>query len=414
MLSILASRQKTSWLIFLIIVLMALQGTAPLSKSVLASEEPLTHTVEYGENLSRIADQYDVTVEDIMQANDLEQANLVRVGQELIIPQGTDLAVQSSDETWENKGGPYTPSKGAPVNEVPADLQEGRISIEVVNADIRDVLSALAIKMDVQILFVDEPERVSFKIQNVTPLRALELFVQSQSLSYIRDGDLIVVGQLERLQTDFYKQMVITRYNLKYISAETLQSIISSLGIPLQQISLAANPQILWIQGTPQAVYKVTKLVEEVDIDGQNATIVTHELEHVTAQYASDRLVQFGFPEIQIITQNYPEFGRNLIVVVPAHLASPVKSALASIDSTSSAVVRIRIPLAGGSNEELSRLEDQLNYAFNNRFSFEMRDGLLWVRETPDNIKVIKDMVDLISSLDSPVEEEEEEEDTEL
>jgi LysM repeat protein len=44
------------------------------------------HTVQQGETLSTIARDYGITVEDIMEANHISNANLIRVGQALIIP----------------------------------------------------------------------------------------------------------------------------------------------------------------------------------------------------------------------------------------------------------------------------------------------------------------------------------------
>ncbi len=393
-------RNSKFWLIGLLIVILALQGLM-LTGTVFAEDDFIIHIVESGDYLYRLAREYNVTVEAIQEANDLGDSNVVKLGQELKIPTGgevyaldaeEDIYTMDADEDW-GKG-------GEPINPIPPGLDADKICIEVVNADIRDVLTALAIKMDVQILFIDEPVRVTFKICDVTPTQALELFVQSQSLSYIREGDLVVVGKLERLQTDFYKQMVVTRLDLDYISAETLAGILSTLSIPLQQVTMAANPQVMWVQGTPQAIYKVAKIIEEVDIPGQNATIVTHELKHVAAQYASERLSAFGFPGIQIINLGYPEFSRNLVVVVPAHLAGPVESALNSIDTTSTAVVKIRIPLAGGSIAYLEQLRDRLEYAFDDQFTFQIVDDLLWVEETPDNIQTIKEMVDLIALVD--------------
>lgn len=48
--------------------------------------EPLTHTVQVGDNLTKISQQYGVTVEEIMIANSLPNADLISVGQVLIIP----------------------------------------------------------------------------------------------------------------------------------------------------------------------------------------------------------------------------------------------------------------------------------------------------------------------------------------
>lgn len=385
---------KRAWLIGLMIIILSLQSLVLLS-SAFAEGDYIIHKVQYGEYLSTIAKKYNVTKEAIVAANNLSNANVIIAGQELKIPtNGEVYALDATDDDDWGKG-------GKPVNPCPSGLATGNISIDVVNADIRDVLTAISMKLCVQILYIDEPIRVTFKIENVSPIRALELFVQTYSLSYIKDGNLIIVGKLERLQTDFYKQMVITRFNLQYISADTLKGIISSLGIPLQQISMTANPQILWIQGTPQAVYKVAMLVDEVDIPGQQATLVSHTLQNVSAQYASDRLVQFGFQGIQIITLNYPEFSKNLVIVVPAHLAAPVKTALESIDSSATLATVIRMPLAQGEDADLSILMNRLNYAFANKFSAKMViiDGYLWVEETPDNIKVISDMLELIQSV---------------
>jgi LysM repeat protein len=47
-----------------------------------------THIVQAGDSLSGIAFQFDVTVEDLMRANGLTDADLLFVGQELIIPIG--------------------------------------------------------------------------------------------------------------------------------------------------------------------------------------------------------------------------------------------------------------------------------------------------------------------------------------
>ena len=48
--------------------------------------DPITHTVQSGDNLTKIAQQYGVTVQDIMTTNNLFNADYIAVGQVLIIP----------------------------------------------------------------------------------------------------------------------------------------------------------------------------------------------------------------------------------------------------------------------------------------------------------------------------------------
>jgi LysM repeat protein len=48
--------------------------------------EILTHTIEKGDNLISIAEQYGVTVQAIVVANNLANPDLIYIGQTLIIP----------------------------------------------------------------------------------------------------------------------------------------------------------------------------------------------------------------------------------------------------------------------------------------------------------------------------------------
>lgn len=63
-------------------------GTAPTATPTTSpgTGGPLTHVVQRGENLFRIALRYNVTVERLMQANQLINPNLIFAGQALIIP----------------------------------------------------------------------------------------------------------------------------------------------------------------------------------------------------------------------------------------------------------------------------------------------------------------------------------------
>lgn len=58
---------------------------------------PQTHTVQAGEFLSTIAPQYGVTVDEILAANDITDANLIFPGQELIIPEPGAAAPTADD-----------------------------------------------------------------------------------------------------------------------------------------------------------------------------------------------------------------------------------------------------------------------------------------------------------------------------
>ncbi|MCG2769259.1 MAG: LysM peptidoglycan-binding domain-containing protein [Chloroflexota bacterium] len=73
-------------LITLVLVLSILLTTAGV---VVSADGEIWHIVKWGENLTKIAAMYGVTVEAIMTANGLTNPNLIYAGQKLLIPSST-------------------------------------------------------------------------------------------------------------------------------------------------------------------------------------------------------------------------------------------------------------------------------------------------------------------------------------
>ncbi|MEJ2210973.1 MAG: PA14 domain-containing protein [Anaerolineae bacterium] len=75
---------KTRILLALVLVAILFMGTAAPSEA--SSCQPVYHTVKAGQNLTQIARLYGVTVNSIVKANNLWNANIIYVGQRLLIP----------------------------------------------------------------------------------------------------------------------------------------------------------------------------------------------------------------------------------------------------------------------------------------------------------------------------------------
>jgi LysM repeat protein len=84
--------------LFVLIVTLLLSASLALAQQ----EEPMTHLVQYGDTLYKIAIKYGVTMDEIAKANGLSNASLIKVGQTLVIP-GLSLPGESAEgETVEN------------------------------------------------------------------------------------------------------------------------------------------------------------------------------------------------------------------------------------------------------------------------------------------------------------------------
>lgn len=354
-----------------------------------------------------------------------------------------------------------------------------QVSLDVRNADLRDVLSALAIHTGTNIVLIEEPVKVTFSVQNVTPMRALELLLQTLGLSYTRDGNLLIVGSEEKLQTSYATEKTLARFDLVYIRPDQFRPLLSELGLPVKSIAFDNNPFSVWVQGTPQDLVKVKELLEAVDqfenaivfddeklefnyrefyayavepprlvemaknagvplekyvtlgnrilvfdkqvlgywdefqkvmkeldtIDARNSSIFSFKLKHIVARDCASRLATLGYAGVRTISYNFPEFSKDLIVVCPPELESQVYAALATIDT---APEKINAPIMS-STGEFARRELQAKRRLLSEMtsipisSMHISDNIsgdpdnphhvLWAHETPDNIKLLQDLV---------------------
>ena len=65
----------------------------------LVKKEPLTHVVLSGDKLIRIAEQYNVSVNDIVVLNDIKDSSLITVGQKLLVPRNSKNSISNKGNT---------------------------------------------------------------------------------------------------------------------------------------------------------------------------------------------------------------------------------------------------------------------------------------------------------------------------
>ena len=61
----------------------------------MVKKEPLTHVVLSGDKLIRIAEQYNVSVNDIVVLNDIKDSSLITVGQKLLVPRNSKNSISN-------------------------------------------------------------------------------------------------------------------------------------------------------------------------------------------------------------------------------------------------------------------------------------------------------------------------------
>ncbi|KAB2951316.1 energy transducer TonB [Heliorestis acidaminivorans] len=142
----------------------------------------------------------------------------------------------------------------------------GIVSLDMRQVELRDLLSALAIKMNATIFLVDNADKkVDFKADNISARQALNLITQREGLHYIEQGNIIIIGTSGKLHQSFFNQMYLTRFDTVFISSDRVKSLMGQLGITAKSITIDSNSNAIWVQGTVQELQKVRELIRAVD-----------------------------------------------------------------------------------------------------------------------------------------------------
>ncbi len=148
----------------------------------------------------------------------------------------------------------------------PTHTSPDRISLNVKDANLLDVLSMLAYILDANVIFLEEPSKITIKTEVLSPITTFQIVLQKKGLDYLVIGRNYIVGERSRLYGDFTNRMFLSRFNLFYVSADNMESYINELGIPLQSLAVDSNQKALWMQGTPMALGKARELINTLDV----------------------------------------------------------------------------------------------------------------------------------------------------
>lgn len=237
------------------------------------------YVVKSGDSFSSIAQAFSVSVGDVRGANDLSASSKLYTGQILKIPVSTS-----------NANGVYGVSK---------------MSLNVVEANIKDVISAIALNAGYTVVFKgDATKTITLQLENASPIKAIDYATRMADLSYLKDGNTVFVGTADALNTSFVDSVVLAKYSLKYITADILQTQISSLGLSnVTFVKIDTTKSKIWISAYPKEVAKIKELIDILDVSDNIAAGSTKvstnfspiNLTYITADEFSSLLGTLGF-----------------------------------------------------------------------------------------------------------------------
>ena len=275
-------RKMRSIGVFALVLVLLVSMVLPLTAAGSAIDEAMvTYTVKSGDTLSSIAAAHGVTVAKIVNENGISASADLYVGQQLVIPGA--LSVEDDSTTV------YGSSS--------------RISISFKKADLLGALETVLAHTGYTMIFKGSTATIEqLTLENVTPLTAIDYILRMVDMTYIKNDNIIYVGTASDLNSSFIDSKALTRFQLQYISTDTLTSQLSTLGVTVQVVKVDINLREFWISGYPMELAKVNELIKTLD-NKNNLTIGSAsisaylsaiEMQYVTATEFSGLLSSLG------------------------------------------------------------------------------------------------------------------------
>lgn len=201
------------------------------------------YSVQTGDTLQAIASKNGITVSDIMTYNSLTAESEIYRGQILKIP------LTSKNHS--------------------AGLTTSAITIKAKDASVKDLVSALALNAGYTVIYKGGNDTISIDLEKVTPLRAIDYITRMVGLSYIKDGNTILVSSPSELNSTFVDSLVLSKFTFKYITYTELVDQASALGLSdMKIVSQTGSGRNVWISAYPKEMAKLHELCEILDVEG--------------------------------------------------------------------------------------------------------------------------------------------------
>lgn len=246
------------------------------------------YSVKSGDTMASIAQKNGITISDIMTYNNLDSNDTLYRGQVLKLP------ITSAN--------------------APSSIVSSKITIKAKDASVKDVVSAIAYNAGYTVIFKGNDSKISVEFEDMSPMKALDYVTRFAGLSYLKDGNTLLISTPDDLNTTFVDSLVLTKFTLKYITHTELMSQASALGLSsMKTVSQSNNQREIWISAYPKEMAKLKELVEILDASenisvGSNSiasAFTPIKLDYITASEFSSLLGNLGL-HTGITMTSYP------------------------------------------------------------------------------------------------------------
>lgn len=198
------------------------------------------YSVKSGDTLASVAQKNGITISDIMTYNNLDSDDTLYKGQVLKLPITTA--------------------------NTPSGIVSSKITVKAKDASVKDLVSAIAYNAGYTVIFKGTDSKISVELEDASPMKALDYVTRFAGLSYLKDGNTLLISTPDDLNTTFVDSLVLTKFTLKYITHSELMGQASALGLSsMKTVSQTNNQREIWISAYPKEMAKLKELIDILD-----------------------------------------------------------------------------------------------------------------------------------------------------
>jgi type IV pilus secretin PilQ/predicted competence protein len=174
---------------------------------------------------------------------------------------GASQQEKDAVSTTAQGSGQYVPSIGASKTATSKARYRKLINLSLIDIDIRDALSALAMDQEINIATATEVSgKISVHLYQVTLEKALHAITLAGGFSYYKHGDVYYIYKPKKAQDPEMDRLQLRIFQLKYANVDKVQEVLGALpGIRMLQFHEPSKTII--VEDTPENIKKVEKII---------------------------------------------------------------------------------------------------------------------------------------------------------
>jgi len=192
---------------------------------------------------------------------------------------GDPQQAKDAVSTTERGSGQYVPAIGASRTATYKARYRNLINLSLIDTDIRDALSALAMEQEVNIATATEVSgKISVHLYQVTLEKALHAITLAGGFSYHKHSDVYYVYKPKKAKDPQIDRLEMRIFQLKYANVDKVQEILG--GLPgIRMLKFHEPSKTIIIEDTPENIKKVEKIIAHWDAMPKQVMIEARILE---------------------------------------------------------------------------------------------------------------------------------------